>query len=296
MKDSWGMGTCGETGRRGLWGTRGEWMRIWGVGMRGVRGCADRKLVWWGMKVWCIGEWKGEWGSCARIVACRWQRKGALVCHRRTCGAGRRLEDGRRECGECGARVSYANFACHVRSCRAGGRGAAAVGDGGGGVVGGERTMGMGWGRGRGTVGGCWARTGFVGGGGTVVGVWVGGLVVSFAEGNWPWETWRGTSASPAWCGIRGAGDRGQRSVARGGRYGRSPCATFRLHGARGGEGTPGWRVENTALYPCRGNENVGRRWRNRVSSPDEALEEAAVESVGEGGGRPGPHPKPNKG
>ena len=26
--------------------------------------------------------------------------KGALVCHRRTCGAGRRLEDGRRECGD----------------------------------------------------------------------------------------------------------------------------------------------------------------------------------------------------
>ena len=61
--------------------------------------------------------------------------KGALVCHRRTCGAGRRLEDGRRECGRCGASVSYANFARHVRSCRAGGRGAAAVGDGGGGVV-----------------------------------------------------------------------------------------------------------------------------------------------------------------
>ena len=48
--------------------------------------------------------------------------KGALVCHRRTCGAGRRLEDGWRECGGCGARVSYANFARQVRSCRAGGR------------------------------------------------------------------------------------------------------------------------------------------------------------------------------
>ena len=46
--------------------------------------------------------------------------KGALVCHRRTCGEGRRLEDGQRECGGCGARVSYANFARHVRSCRAG--------------------------------------------------------------------------------------------------------------------------------------------------------------------------------
>ena len=32
------------------------------------------------------------------------------------------------------------------------------------------------------------------------------------------------------------------------------------------------------------------------VSSQDEALEEAAVGTVGKGGGRPGPHPKPNKG
>ena len=32
------------------------------------------------------------------------------------------------------------------------------------------------------------------------------------------------------------------------------------------------------------------------VTSQDEALEEAAVGTVGEGGGRPGPHPKPNKG
>ena len=32
------------------------------------------------------------------------------------------------------------------------------------------------------------------------------------------------------------------------------------------------------------------------VSSHDEALEEAAVGTVGETGGRPGPHPKPNKG
>ena len=62
--------------------------------------------------------------------------KGALVGHRRTCGAGRRLEDGRRECGGCGARISYSNFARHVRSCRAGGRGAAVAGDGGGWGVG----------------------------------------------------------------------------------------------------------------------------------------------------------------
>ena len=33
--------------------------------------------------------------------------KGALVGHRRTCGAGGRLENGRKECGRCGARVSY---------------------------------------------------------------------------------------------------------------------------------------------------------------------------------------------
>ena len=85
--------------------------------------------------------------------------KGALVCHRRTCGAGRRLEDGRRECGGCGARVSYANFARHVRSCRAGGRGAAAVGDEGGGVVVGGRGADNGGGVG-GEGGGCWVRTG----------------------------------------------------------------------------------------------------------------------------------------
>ena len=40
------------------------------------------------------------------------------------------------------------------------------------------------------------------------------------------------------------------------------PCATFRLHGARGG--TPGWGAEHTALHPSRGKENVGRRRRNR--------------------------------
>ena len=65
-----------------------------------------------------------------------------------------------RECGGCGARVSYANFTRHVQSCRAGGRGAAAVGFGGGGViVGGGADDGGG-------VGGCWVRTGLVGGGG----------------------------------------------------------------------------------------------------------------------------------
>ena len=37
------------------------------------------------------------------------------------------------------------------------------------------------------------------------------------------------------------------------------PCATFRLHRARGGGGT-----EHTALHPSRGKENVGQRRRNR--------------------------------
>ena len=49
--------------------------------------------------------------------------KGALVSHRRMCEAVGRLEDGRRECGRCGARVSYANFARHERLCRAETRG-----------------------------------------------------------------------------------------------------------------------------------------------------------------------------
>ena len=42
--------------------------------------------------------------------------KGALVGHRRTCGTGKRLEDGWSECGGCGARVSYVNFTRHVQS------------------------------------------------------------------------------------------------------------------------------------------------------------------------------------
>ena len=67
--------------------------------------------------------------------------------------------------GVWGIRVSYANFARHVRSCRAGGRGVAAAGDRGEGDVGGERTMGVGWVRGLGTVGGvgcerCWLDEG----------------------------------------------------------------------------------------------------------------------------------------
>ena len=90
--------------------------------------------------------------------------KGVLVGHRRTYGAGRRLEDGRRECGGCEARVSYANFARHLRSCRAGGRVAVAAGDGrGGGCWEGSGRFGQGCGgRGLRTVGGgvgcgrCW--------------------------------------------------------------------------------------------------------------------------------------------
>ena len=70
--------------------------------------------------------------------------KGALVGHRRTCGAGGRLENGRRECGRCGARVSYVKFASHVRPCIARGVGAAAAGGGEEGEVGGQRMVGTG--------------------------------------------------------------------------------------------------------------------------------------------------------
>ena len=54
-----------------------------------------------------------------------------------------------------------------------------------------------------------------------------------------------------------------------------TPCATFRLHGARweGGGVRRGWGLEHTALHPCRGKENVGRPWRNR----------GLVATVGEG-------------
>ena len=40
--------------------------------------------------------------------------KGALVCHRRTCGAGRRLEDGRRECGRYSERYSNYSMSYHI--------------------------------------------------------------------------------------------------------------------------------------------------------------------------------------
>ena len=133
--------------------------------------------------------------------------KGALVCHRRTCGAGRRLEDGRRECGGCGARVSYANFARHVRSCRAGGRGAAAVGDGGGGLS----LLGGGGADDGGGVGGGWVMLGANGvgrgrgGGGGGVGRRVSCQFCG-RELNVTYGTWRGTSASPAGCRIREGG------------------------------------------------------------------------------------------
>ena len=112
--------------------------------------------------------------------------KGALVGNRRTCGAGRRLEDGRRECEGCGTRVSYANFARHVRSCRAGG-GAVTVGDeGGGGVMGGAD----GGGRAAGVGGeraedgeGARVRSAMDGPEWTSVGAWVGGLVASIVGG-----------------------------------------------------------------------------------------------------------------
>ena len=95
------------------------------------------------------------------------------------------------------------------------GEGSCGGGRRGGGLLllGGERTMGVGWG---GRVLGCWVRTGLVGGGGAAERVWAGGLAVSFAGGSWLWGTWRGTSASPAGYGIQGGGpDRGQRWVAR---------------------------------------------------------------------------------
>ena len=67
----------------------------------------------------------------------------------------------------------------------------------------------------------------------------------------------------------------------------------FASAGRGGGGGTQGWRVELTVLHLCRGKENGGGAG---VSSKDEAIEDAVVVKVEEGGGRPGPHPKPNKG
>ena len=72
-----------------------------------------------------------------------------------------------------------------------------------------------------------------------------------------------------------------------------SSCATFRLHGARGG--TPGWGAEHTAPPP-QSRQRKRRPTAEESGSRGEALEEAAVGTVGKRGGRPGPHPKPNKG
>ena len=70
------------------------------------------------------------------------------------------------------------------------------------------------------------------------------------------------------------------------------PCATFRLHGAGGG-GVHRNILPSTPVV-------AKRMWADGrgtgVSSQDEAFEEATVGTVGQGGGRPGPHPKPNKG
>ena len=78
------------------------------------------------------------------------------------------------------------------------------------------------------------------------------------------------------------------------GRKGR-PCATFRLHGARGGNAGVGG---GTYCPPPQSRQRKRRpaAEESGVSSQGEALEEAAVGTVGERGGRPGPHPKPSKG
>ena len=59
-----------------------------------------------------------------------------------------------------------------------------------------------------------------------------------------------------------------------------TPCATFRLHGARGG--TPGWGAEHTALHPVAAKKTSADGGGIGVSSQGEALEEAAVGTVGE--------------
>ena len=73
------------------------------------------------------------------------------------------------------------------------------------------------------------------------------------------------------------------------------PCASFRLHGARGEVLRGGGRniLPSTPVAAKRTSADGGG---TGVSSQDEVLEEAPVGTVGEGGGRPGPHPKPNKG
>ena len=63
-----------------------------------------------------------------------------------------------------------------------------------------------------------------------------------------------------------------------------------------GGWGTPGWGRNILLSTPVVAKRTSADGGGTEVSSQDEALEEAAVGTVGERGGRPGPHPKPNKG
>ena len=75
------------------------------------------------------------------------------------------------------------------------------------------------------------------------------------------------------------------------------PCTTFRLHGARGGGGYAGVGGRNILpSTPVAAKKTSDGGGGIEVSSQEEALEEAAVGTVGEKGGRPRPHPKPNKG
>ena len=70
-------------------------------------------------------------------------------------------------------------------------------------------------------------------------------------------------------------------------------CATFSLHGARGEyAGVGGWNILPSAPVATKKKSDDGGGI--GISSQDEALEEAAVGTVGEAGGRPGPHPKPS--
>ena len=53
------------------------------------------------------------------------ETEGSRKNHEKTCGGGRAEREGRRECGECGAWITVANYARHRRGC----------GDGGGGLL-----------------------------------------------------------------------------------------------------------------------------------------------------------------
>ena len=88
----------------------------------------------------------------------------------------------------------------------------------------------------------------------------------------------------------RGGGEAG------GGRGGGDPVRRFASTGRGGGGGTPGWGAEHAALRPSRGKENVGRRRRNRGLVARQGTRGGRCKTVEERGGRPGPHPKPNKG